>query len=232
MIPSPSPTNSGTSEATDKNGDPHIMLAPILGGVIGGFFILIALVVLFWMVWRRRRSLFRRAPQQNRSYYDAPPLQNYEPDPEPRPYEYGLVGTNSSHPSRGTSLTSLGFSARDRYDSMSPLTAQPTPSAWQGPNPTIRPVSQSGDYLMGDTLQLKRPASWSSPTKQPEPQAPAPAPAPEKLVDVGDEERDSVAPQLRRPKSMLYVVNQDTNVRSPSVASVALPGPASPTHRS
>lgn len=230
MVPSPSAHNNGPSEDTDSKNDTHSMLAPILGGVIGGFFILIALVVLFWIVWRRRRTLFRRAPAQNMSLYDVPPLQYLEPDPEPKPYEYGLVGTGSSHPSRGTSLTSLGLSARDRYDSLSPLTAQSAPpSAWPGSaGPTIRPVSQvSGEYIMGDAAQLKRPASWSSPTQQP--QTPIPAPV-EKLVDVGgdgDEERDKVPP-LRRPQSMLYVVNQDATPRSPSMASVALPGPDFP----
>ena len=192
------------------------------------------------------------------SLYAAPPLQHLEPDPEPKPYEYGLVGSASPHPSRETSYTSTVFSARDRYDSLSPLTAQSAPpSAWQG-GPTIRPVSQvSENYVVGsggnggggDGLggaQMKRPASWSAPSSPPADQqknnagvvgtvtavaAGTVAPPPrmteqEKLIDVGDGGGTDTVPELRRPKSMLYVVNRDP--RSPSMASVALPGPSSP----
>ena len=179
---------------------------------------------------RRRRSFFRSAPRQNMSLYSLPSHQHLEPDPEPKPYEYGLVGSTTSYPSRGTSFTSIPLSARERLDSMSPLTAQSVPpSAWPG-GPTVRPVSQvSGDYLVGDSAsgaEIKRPPSWSAsapPSGQGGGLVAQVSPQQEKLIDVDDAHGADTVPELRRPKSMLYVVNQDA-VRSPSSASVSLPG--------
>ncbi|KAF9227575.1 hypothetical protein BS17DRAFT_773971 [Gyrodon lividus] len=94
-IPNPSLQNN-TSQGSGTN------IAPIVGGVLGGFFGLIAIVASLWWLCRRRRSwddIFEKEDLQDDDPWASPIPVRRERDrsklnlsAEPKPYQYGLVG--------------------------------------------------------------------------------------------------------------------------------------------
>ncbi|KAG6900674.1 hypothetical protein C0993_005907 [Termitomyces sp. T159_Od127] len=98
--------NSGTSSsqtpstiATDNQNKGNPDVAPIVGGTIGGFFGLIAIVVLIWFILRRRQrwdDIFEKGEDEiivgGARGTHRPARFSLDIDPEPKPYQYGLVG--------------------------------------------------------------------------------------------------------------------------------------------
>ncbi|KAG6907080.1 hypothetical protein DXG01_010652 [Tephrocybe rancida] len=92
----PSPSN--TIAVNNKDGSsPNI--APIVGGTVGGFFGLIAIVALIWFILRRRRRWDDIFEKEENDIIAAgarggmyPARFSLDVDPEPKPYQYGLVG--------------------------------------------------------------------------------------------------------------------------------------------
>ncbi|KAF9246238.1 hypothetical protein BU15DRAFT_70345 [Melanogaster broomeanus] len=92
----PNPTlQSGTTQGSGTN------LAPIIGGVLGGFLGLIAIVASLWWLCRRRRSwddIFEKEELADDPWATPIPVRrerdrsNLDLSAEPRPYQYGLVG--------------------------------------------------------------------------------------------------------------------------------------------
>ncbi|KAG2065805.1 hypothetical protein BDR04DRAFT_1172443 [Suillus decipiens] len=105
--PTPTSTQSGSGSGTD--------VAPIVGGVLGGFFGLIALVSALWYFCRRRRSwddIFEQEALGD-DEFDSPIAlrrdrnrNKLDLSAEPKPYQYGLVGHVTPPPGSG-SLSSV-----------------------------------------------------------------------------------------------------------------------------
>ncbi|KAG2150739.1 uncharacterized protein EDB93DRAFT_1141923 [Suillus bovinus] len=129
------PTVTSTENASGSGTD----VAPIVGGVLGGFVGLIAIVGALWYLCRRRRSwddIFDREALEDEEF-DSPVAVRRDRDrtldlgAEPKPYEYGLVGhvtpppgsgsppsiSQSHHPSFSTSVGSN----HSRNTSVTPL---------------------------------------------------------------------------------------------------------------
>lgn len=127
--PTVTSTQSGSGSGTD--------IAPIVGGVLGGFVGLIAIVSVLWYLCRRRRSwddIFDREAIEDEEF-DTPVAVRRDRDrsmldlgAEPKPYQYGLVGhvtpppgssspPSSHHPSFSASVTST----HSRNTSVTPL---------------------------------------------------------------------------------------------------------------
>ncbi|THH20888.1 hypothetical protein EW146_g571 [Bondarzewia mesenterica] len=122
------------TQQQDKSGSSN-NLAPIVGGVLGGFFGLIALVALLWCIIRRKRmhdtwddaddEVIPYPVSRTRNRQRGTDLNGH-----PKPYEYGLVGHansigTSASPPPTPAATSLGHNSRPstfyRPDSMTPL---------------------------------------------------------------------------------------------------------------
>ncbi|RDB22179.1 hypothetical protein Hypma_010639 [Hypsizygus marmoreus] len=162
----PVPTNVQTSEDRGTN------VGPIVGGAVAGFFGLIGVVALIWFLIRRRRrwdDIFDKedediggvaasARRHNRFSLDV--------DPEPKPYQYGLVGHataphSASPPHSPPLLPTAGSDLRSGpRSSLSPLNVPMTastsiPSATTmssrpstaGSMQPLRPASQHGAYV-------------------------------------------------------------------------------------
>lgn len=85
-----------TVQHSNNNNDPatSIQIAPIIGGVVGGFFGLVGIVLLIWFILRRRRRwhdvidhdlALAAGPRRDSRF-------SLDLDMEPKPYQYGLVG--------------------------------------------------------------------------------------------------------------------------------------------
>ncbi|KAI0053952.1 hypothetical protein FA95DRAFT_1600465 [Auriscalpium vulgare] len=158
-----SPPASHPSVVSQQTG-PSGNLAPILGGVVGGFVFLIALVLLIWIIYRRslRRRHFEDEDSPSYSYpvtRDRDRRRELELANEPKPYEYGLVGHSSSYasvltpPSTPPASASLNHYSREstmlhmRADSTTPLMS--TPSLGPGPSsPPPERLSPSSSSLL------------------------------------------------------------------------------------
>ncbi|CAL1711591.1 unnamed protein product [Somion occarium] len=120
VVPSPAPATTHYNVTGASDDGPRNVTAPVVGGVLGGFFGFFGLVVIGWIVWRKRHRIFGRNtnPAHGMSYNSPPPSPVYEP--KPKPYEYGLIGRDSSHPSREPSATFSSFplTVRDSYASL------------------------------------------------------------------------------------------------------------------
>lgn len=130
--PTPSSTQSGSGSGTD--------VAPIVGGVLGGFFGLIVLVSALWYFCRRRRSwddIFEQEALGD-DEFDSPIAlrrdrnrNKLDLSAEPKPYQYGLVGhvtpppgsgsLSSAHQSHNPSFSNSVASTHSRNTSVTPL---------------------------------------------------------------------------------------------------------------
>ncbi|CAK5265203.1 unnamed protein product [Mycena citricolor] len=111
-----------TQTNTDGGSPPTI--GPIIGGVLGGFFGLFAIVSIIWFVLRRRQrwdDIFNeeRPPAPAKRF-------SLDPEVEPKPYQYGLVGQARTPPSAS------GFS---------PPNSPPASSANRHPTPGLMPLN-------------------------------------------------------------------------------------------
>ncbi|KAF8077634.1 hypothetical protein FPV67DRAFT_1443249 [Lyophyllum atratum] len=84
-----------TIVANDKDGNGANM-APIIGGAVGGFFGLLAVVALIWFILKRRRRWDDIFDKEDDDIIAAgarrPGRFSLDVDTEPKPYQYGLVG--------------------------------------------------------------------------------------------------------------------------------------------
>jgi len=94
-----------TSAIADQNpGDSGLgnALAPLLGGVFGGFFGLLLVAAGAWLLWRRHKQCRKDKPMSSTAPVSSF-LPHYSPrsgqrptPPSPQPYHYGLVGSPRS----------------------------------------------------------------------------------------------------------------------------------------
>ncbi|KAG0701758.1 hypothetical protein DFH29DRAFT_543634 [Suillus ampliporus] len=120
VISSPTVTGTQSGSGTD--------VAPIVGGVVGGFVGLIAIVSALWYLCRKRRSwddIFEREALRDEES-DSPIAVRRERDrnrldlgAEPKPYQYGLVGHIKAPPGSGSLSGTEGDHSRNT--SISPL---------------------------------------------------------------------------------------------------------------
>ncbi|KIL00073.1 hypothetical protein PAXRUDRAFT_360206 [Paxillus rubicundulus Ve08.2h10] len=116
-VPNPS-LQSNASQGSGTN------VAPIVGGVLGGFFGLIAIVGSLWWLCRRRRSwddIFEKEDVQDDDPWATPIAVHRERDrarldlsAEPKPYQYGLVGHIAAPAASGSPPSSPRLSGYDR----------------------------------------------------------------------------------------------------------------------
>ncbi|KAH7889493.1 hypothetical protein F5I97DRAFT_538848 [Phlebopus sp. FC_14] len=148
MVPNP------TLQA-DGSGGSGTNVAPIVGGVLGGFLGIIAIVGSLWWLCRKRRSwddIFGREAFQDEDPYATPiPVRRardrskLDLSVEPKPYQYGLVGRvvapvasgsppGSPRPSLALNRPSLAIAhGRDALMSSGPL-VQATPGKSSRPS--------------------------------------------------------------------------------------------------
>jgi len=117
-VPNPS-LQSNASQGSGTN------VAPIVGGVLGGFFGLIAIVGSLWWLCRRRRSwddIFEKEEIQEEDDPWATPIAvrrdrdrgRLDLNAEPKPYQYGLVGHIAAPAASGSPPSSPRLSGYDR----------------------------------------------------------------------------------------------------------------------
>ncbi|KAJ7080390.1 hypothetical protein B0H15DRAFT_856980 [Mycena belliarum] len=121
------PTNApGSVQKSNDGSSASSNVGPIVGGVLGGFFLLLGIVLIVWFIMKRRRRWDDIFDKEDADIADstAPwrrPTKRFSLDTdiavEPKPYQYGLVGQSRS-PTMGMSPPS------------SPPT-QPTPGSRQ-----------------------------------------------------------------------------------------------------
>ncbi|KAJ7143072.1 hypothetical protein C8R43DRAFT_1130871 [Mycena crocata] len=126
---------------TDSSSSSHI--GPIVGGVVGGFFLLLGVALAIWFVLKRRRrwdDIFDKEDPSPRSPR-ATKRFSLDTEIEPKPYQYGLVGQTRS-PSVGisppSSPSALSASQHSRQHTLPPLHL---PSSASIPGPSATTVS-------------------------------------------------------------------------------------------
>ncbi|KAF7322268.1 hypothetical protein HMN09_00004200 [Mycena chlorophos] len=155
--PTPGDSNDQTTQNnTDGSNSPRI--APIVGGVVAGFFGLIGIVLIIWFILKRRRRWDDIFDQE----LPTQPSKRFSLDAaldEPKPYQYGLVGHTRSPP---------------------PLSATPTPPSppltpGRGLAPLMMPMTVSQPGLSaGTSLSLSRPSTAGSMRPLHSPSSPPP----------------------------------------------------------
>ncbi|EGN95760.1 hypothetical protein SERLA73DRAFT_186975 [Serpula lacrymans var. lacrymans S7.3] len=160
--PSPSTTqgSQNTGAASANN------VAPIVGGIVGGFFGLIAIVSAVWFILRRRKTwddIFEKEamemppPRTARKDWNRP-----DSVAEPKPYQYGLVGhitppgaspPSSPHPSTSLSHPSYSSSGiHTRQPSALSLAPLLGPTSSVSPGPSLSRPSTAGSM---QTIQMQ-----------------------------------------------------------------------------
>ncbi|KAJ6501979.1 hypothetical protein C8R45DRAFT_1209632 [Mycena sanguinolenta] len=148
-----------TSGLVAQTNDVHSsQIGPIVGGVLGGFFGLIGLVLILWFIMKRRRrwdDIFDKDESSYSSGRRPTKRWSLDADMEPKPYQYGLVGQTSS-PSLGMSsaLESLPHTSGASPSSQMPRTTHNLP-------PLLTPTSVSTPGLSATTLS-SRPSTAGS----------------------------------------------------------------------
>ncbi|KAJ7355913.1 hypothetical protein DFH08DRAFT_1076886 [Mycena albidolilacea] len=135
---------------------------PIVGGVLGGFFGLLGIVLIIWFIMKRRRRWDDIFDQEDPA---QGPTKRWSLDAEmePKPYQYGLVGQTSS-----PSLPSLGMSSLDSPPASGQL---PRQNQTHNLTPLLLPTSASTPGPSATTLS-SRPSTAGS-MLPPAPPAPA-----------------------------------------------------------
>ncbi|KAI0690784.1 hypothetical protein C8T65DRAFT_88269 [Cerioporus squamosus] len=197
----PTSLGSGGSDSNNNNADNNNIkdvLGPAIGGAVGGFLGLIALVMLVWFIWRRRdsiRALYAKEPTSKTEpafyerwgHHDKP--SSPPPELEPRPYQYGLVGRRPGSPSRTSS------------PSTSPPPTRPQSLAFTG-------VSHSpGPYTTGYPYNPPTPNSASGLAPSPSPYSPyfpqqPPSPAANGLLTPSARPHTPVWPESSAPTAV------------------------------
>ncbi|KAJ7264934.1 hypothetical protein B0H12DRAFT_1101469 [Mycena haematopus] len=102
--------NSPSGLVAQTNNDrSSSQIGPIVGGVLGGFFGLLGIVLILWLIMKRRRrwdDIFDKEDPPHSPGRRPTKRWSLDADMEPKPYQYGLVGQTSS-----PSLPSLGISS-------------------------------------------------------------------------------------------------------------------------
>ncbi|KAF7363965.1 hypothetical protein MSAN_01054900 [Mycena sanguinolenta] len=144
------------------NDDHSSQIGPIVGGVLGGFFGLISLVLILWYLVKRRRRWDDIFDKEDSSYSPGRrPTKRWslDADMDPKPYQYGLVGQTSS-----PSLPSLGISSAlespPHTSGVSPSSQLPRTNTHNLP-PLLTPTSASTPGLSATTLS-SRPSTAGS----------------------------------------------------------------------
>ncbi|EMD39985.1 hypothetical protein CERSUDRAFT_92475 [Gelatoporia subvermispora B] len=202
-------TSTAASQQSSDNGLNGI-LAPLLGGVLGGFFGLLLIVAIVWMLWRRHAK--------SRKSDDIPPsmtpasaiMQDYTygarrrtPAPPPPAYQYGLVGSPRS--SRPT------IASRPPSQTLSVLTSQTHTS--QAPSATQQMMYSPTALVPGQSLPPTRPPTpfaLSQQSQSPSPTARqdgATEPWPRLGSDEGHGGGDRPASQQRAVRVSLTLAN-------------------------
>ncbi|KAK2466662.1 hypothetical protein APHAL10511_000920 [Amanita phalloides] len=128
----PSTSSASTASGiTSTTGTTSLNLAPIIGGSVGGFFALSAIVLLGWYFWKRKHNwdnIFAEDPILN----DAFPKPKRDPplDGKPKPYQYGIVG-HSAVPPHMSPPPSAGLSLSSDGSNVHPFPHNPPPSQQQ-----------------------------------------------------------------------------------------------------
>ncbi|KAK7676494.1 hypothetical protein QCA50_020568 [Cerrena zonata] len=139
---------TGTGAAGDHEG--KSVVVPVVAGVLGGFFGFIALVVAGWIIWRKRQAIFSdldEDPKGDMGYY-SPSHSVAHDEPQPKPFQYGLVGRPSSHPSPARSPPSASspeLALRHSYGSL-PYQDVPYSAHNQRPSSSVSQLSGPGRH--------------------------------------------------------------------------------------
>ncbi|KAI0312387.1 hypothetical protein OF83DRAFT_1146454 [Amylostereum chailletii] len=171
--PSGSGSGSSSKDVPQPQGQPATNtsnLVPILGGTLGGFFFLLGVVGLIWLLIHRHKRRIEMW-EDSESIYPKPSVIRRRKQPdlsvEPKPYVYGLVGgtsslgmhSTSSPPSSPAPSTSLNHLSRapsatlnGRPESTTGLLAlpsfpasSPTPTASRAGSPQGQPRQTHAD---------------------------------------------------------------------------------------
>ncbi|KZS89980.1 hypothetical protein SISNIDRAFT_488838 [Sistotremastrum niveocremeum HHB9708] len=230
VSPSSSPTLNMDNGPTGSSSSSNV--APIAGGVVGGFLGLFAIVGVIWFFLRRRRKawddIFEREKRYDLNDDELPA------NVEPAPYRYGLVGGSHSHspsltPPASPTMRNSGLDRQSRAasfagasvhsrDSMSPqligLDSVPglSPNTSSSSQPWRQGRTPSGASDM--PLLAVRPSSHSGPS--------SPSGGEQSTVPTSPGSPHSI----RQPPSAYYLANAtdaDTQVSRSRHASMSSP---------
>ncbi|OCH91873.1 hypothetical protein OBBRIDRAFT_791854 [Obba rivulosa] len=152
-------TSTAASQSTSDNGL-NGALAPLLGGVLGGFFGLLLIAVMIWLLWRRRAErrkidpILPTAPVPAFLHDYTHKTRKRTPAPPPPAYQYGLVGSPRSPRSTITSRPpsqTLSVLTSQTHTSLSPSTSQQmmySPTAL-APGQSLPPTRPTTPFALG-----------------------------------------------------------------------------------
>ncbi|GJE97564.1 hypothetical protein PsYK624_137850 [Phanerochaete sordida] len=135
LLPNPSGGANGSHHSSSAAA-----IAPVVGGILGGFFGLIGLVVLIWWLWRRikyGRARPHTPDVPSMAYAGGPGAAQLDEGLEPKPYHYGGLG---SHTSRGSSRPNSPRARSSTYSQGNP----PTTPGSGNRSSTRLSITQSG----------------------------------------------------------------------------------------
>ncbi|KAJ7286425.1 hypothetical protein C8J57DRAFT_663672 [Mycena rebaudengoi] len=165
-IPLPDPTRD-TQANTDGSPSSTVKIAPIVGGVLGGFFILLGLGLIIWFIMKRRRrwdDIFDDGPDITMAAGKKRFSLDTDVQVEPKPYQYGLIGHSVSPTSGGITSPPRSPPPQDRSPQSSlharqnTLTPLQLPSSASSPGPSATTIS-SRPSTAGSMRPLRDPAT-------------------------------------------------------------------------
>ncbi|KAL0946453.1 hypothetical protein HGRIS_012676 [Hohenbuehelia grisea] len=137
FLPTTVPNAAQQTQQSNDDGS-SAPLGPIIGGVVGGFFGLMALIAIGWFIVKRKSrwdDIFDK--DDGESGEDGSRRFSLSTEIEPKPYQYGLVGhTPSPQPGSPPTSPPLGAGHQRGRSSIAPLTLSPSTGMTSGP-PTI-----------------------------------------------------------------------------------------------
>ncbi|KAG8883518.1 hypothetical protein FRB97_006501 [Tulasnella sp. 331] len=106
------------------SGSSKVNAGPIIGGVLGGLAGLAIIATVFWVWWRKRHTRWEdiwEDDNHSRHRDDEPPRRKImlEAEVDPKPYEYGMIGTGTTSAPQSPGLPPAG--AHGRSPSITPL---------------------------------------------------------------------------------------------------------------